>query len=57
MADIFIYSALSLGYPRGELDDDLEDLLGSAGEVTGAGAGDRGWNIDLEIYNQHELLE
>jgi len=51
MPDVFIYSALPLGEARGDLEDDLEVLLGSAGQCTGGGAGELGWNIDLEIYD------
>jgi hypothetical protein len=33
----------------GGLEDDLDEFLGSAGEVTGSGAGAAGWNVDLEL--------
>ena len=49
MAEIFIYSSLSLREARGNLEDDLDDYLGETGEVTGGGGGMRGWNIDLEV--------
>lgn len=51
MSDLFIYSALPLGEARGDLEDDLEVLLGSAGQCTGGGTSEPGWNIDLEIYD------
>ena len=47
---IYIYSERSLREARGSLEDDLEDFLGEAGEVTGGGGGERGWNIDLELF-------
>ena len=49
MADVYIYSSLPLREARGGLEDDLEEFLGTTGEVTGGGGGERGWNIDLEI--------
>lgn len=46
---IYIYSSQILREPRGNLEVDLDDFLKDAGEVTGGGGGERGWNIDLEI--------
>ena len=46
---VFIYSYQRLSEPRIDLEDDLEDFLSGAGEVTGGGGGSAGWNIDLEL--------
>lgn len=58
-AEIFIYSKKSLlqyaGKARDELEDDLEQLLGEAGEVTGAGAGTAGWNLDVRLHDASAL--
>lgn len=51
MVEIYIYSSICLREPRGNLEDDLASILGSAVTVTGGGGGDRGWNIDLEVDN------
>ena len=45
-----MYSEQSLGEARQDLEDDLEALLGTAGQCTGGGSGEAGWNIDLEVY-------
>ena len=49
MADIFIYSSVSLRVPRGNLEDDLEEFLGDGVQINGGGGGERGWNVDLEV--------
>ena len=54
---VFIYSNQPLDCVRGELEDDLDELLGSAGECTGAGEGQSGWNIDLEIFDANEVTD
>ncbi len=46
---VFIYYSSPLGMPRGDVEAELEALLGSRGEVTGGGGGVSGGNIDLEI--------
>jgi hypothetical protein len=46
---VYIYSKQRLQEPLGNLEDDLDDLLSGAGEVTGGGAGEMGWNIDVEL--------
>lgn len=55
MAEIFVYSGQSLGEARQDLEDDLEALLGAAGQCTGGGSGEAGWNIDLEVYEAAAL--
>ena len=49
---VYLNCSTALDEPRGNLEDDLDDFLGDAGEVTGGGGGERGWNIDFEITNQ-----
>lgn len=53
MTVVFIYSSQSSAPLQREglsgLEDDLDDFLGAAGEVTGSGMGTEGWNIDLEL--------
>jgi len=44
---IYIYSKQRLGEPRGDLEDDLDAFLGGAGEVTGGGGGEAGWNVEV----------
>lgn len=39
-----------------EIEDDLSDLLDERGEVTGAGFGVGGGNIDLEIYGEWDVV-
>ena len=47
--ELFIYGYQQLGYGRDELEDQIEEYLGDSGEVTGAGAGESGWNLDNEV--------
>jgi hypothetical protein len=56
-ADIFIYSKKPLREPRGGLEDDLDDFLEGAGEVTGGGSGTTGWNFDVEIFDESQIEE
>ena len=37
------------GVARGDLEFDLEEFLGTAGEITGGGSGIEGFNIDLAL--------
>jgi hypothetical protein len=48
---VCVYSTKPLPEPRGGLEDDLEELLAGAGEVSGGGGGAAGWNIDLELFD------
>ena len=50
--DISIYSKSELCIGRQALEDELADLLGGYGEVTGGGVGDRGWHVDIEIFEE-----
>ena len=51
--EVFVYSRQGnqklVEEGRQGLEDDLEAFLDGAGEVTGGGSGEVGWNIDLEI--------
>lgn len=49
--DVFIYFDRPLPLPRGVIEDAVDEALGERGEVTGAGGGARGDNIDIEIYD------
>ena len=52
---IFIYSSLPTGRGRDELEDAIEELLGDRGSVTGAGQGQRGWNVDIEVLEEDDF--
>jgi hypothetical protein len=55
-AEIYIYCpAGAPGAARGDLEDDLEEFLGGAGEVTGGGSGVEGYHIDLELDDDEDL--
>jgi hypothetical protein len=54
--DVFIYFPLGLEIPRDEIEDAIQDCLGERGEVTGGGAGARGSNLDLELFEEEEGL-
>ena len=56
-ASIYIYSNLSLGRSRSELEDDIDEVLAGIVEVTGGGAGKSGWNIDLKVVTQSNVNE
>lgn len=49
--EVFIYWHGPSGVPRDEIEDVIEDVLGDRGEVTGAGSGMSGSNVDLEIFD------
>jgi hypothetical protein len=46
---VFIYYYSQLGFPRDEIESEIEHFLGTRGAVTGGGGGVTGGNIDLEI--------
>ncbi len=52
---VFIYSYQRLSEPCIDLEDDLEDFLSGAGEITGGGGGSVGWNIDLELRDAADV--
>lgn len=41
----------------GDIEDDLVDLLDGIGEVTGAGSGITGGNIDIEFSEESDALQ
>jgi len=49
---IHIYSMLSLGQSRGDLEDDIQDRFNGEVEVAGGGQGQGGWNVDLELLDE-----
>ena len=50
VAEIHIYCPRGKGgAARGDLEFDLEELLGTAGEITGGGSGIEGFNIDVAL--------
>lgn len=51
-ADLFIYVHGRLPVPRQEIEEAVEEVLSTLGEVTGAGLGERGANIDVEIFDE-----
>ncbi len=56
--EMFIYFPQPLGIPRDEIEDLLQEYLGQNGEVTGAGAGETGSNVDLEVFgNAHDHVQ
>ena len=52
---LYIYSAGDAPEARQDLEDDLEEILGDMAEVSGGGQGERGWNIDIELYVPENL--
>jgi hypothetical protein len=50
---IHIYSGLDLGQARGDLEDDIQNRFDDQIEVTGGGQGKGGWNLDLELLDEH----
>ncbi len=40
-----------------EIEDGLTELLKEHGEVTGAGVGKAGGNIDIELFENHNTLQ
>ncbi len=55
--EIFIYSSQPLGFSKSEVEDDIDEMLGDVGEVTGSGSGQAGWNIDIEIYDPENVTK
>jgi hypothetical protein len=51
--NIFIYFFGPTGYGLDEIEDAIEAELRCRGEVTGAGTGQAGANIDIEITDKH----
>jgi len=49
LMDVFVYFKGQLGIPISEIEDELDELFEEFGEVTGAGSGVQGSNIDIEL--------
>ena len=59
MLDRYVYiyfQELPADYTLGDIEDDLDDLLGDMIEVTGTGLGITGGNIDIEYYEKSDAL-
>ncbi|MDE6220168.1 MAG: hypothetical protein K2G51_07065 [Lachnospiraceae bacterium] len=55
---VYIYfQELPADYALGDIEDDLDDLLAGVGEVTGAGLGNTGGNIDIEFSEESDALQ
>ncbi|MCB9398647.1 MAG: hypothetical protein H6510_12605 [Acidobacteria bacterium] len=55
--EVFIYAKRERKLDRDLLEEQIEEILGNDGLVTGAGSGQEGWNIDIQIYeNTQDLL-
>jgi hypothetical protein len=55
MADIYIYSTQPLKDARGALEDDIDEKFAGVLEVSGGGAGNRYWNIDIALSEDADL--
>lgn len=53
--DIYIYFKPEKEIDIDKLEENIEELLGDKGEVTGRGIGVSGMNIDVEIYDKDIL--
>ena len=55
---IYIYfSKLPEGCWLADVEEELEEILGEAGEVVGSGFGASGGNIDIELFEDTDVLE
>ncbi len=50
--DIYIYFGLEEDVDIDDLEEEIDEILGDKGEVTGRGMGISGGNIDVELYNE-----
>ncbi|MDQ8192630.1 hypothetical protein [Roseibacillus persicicus] len=55
--ELFLSCSTFLGYGRDVLEDAVEEYLGSKAEVTGGGAGNRGWNVDIDVVREIDECE
>ncbi len=53
--NIFINGSSSLGQARGDVEDEVSEALDEMAEVTGGGAGEAGWNIDIEVHDGRDV--
>ena len=50
--DIFIYFELEGDVDIDDLEEEIDEILGDKGEVTGRGMGISGGNIDVELFDE-----
>jgi len=50
--DAFVYVRDRMPYGLDEIEEALEEALNGSGEVTGSGAGVKGSNFDIEIFDE-----
>jgi len=50
--DIFIYFELEEDVDIDDLEEEIDEILGDEGEVTGRGMGISGGNIDVELFDE-----
>lgn len=55
--ELFMSCSTPLGHGRDALEDAVEEYLGRDAEVTGGGAGIRGWNVDIDAFREIEEEE
>lgn len=53
--EIFVYFGVGLDVPRDEIEEAIDEVLASRGEVTGGGSGNSGTNIDIEIFDNNDI--
>lgn len=53
--DVFIYFEPEENVNIGDLEDEIDKILGDKGEVTGSGMGISGGNIDVELFDKNIL--
>jgi hypothetical protein len=46
---VIVSSYQPLDFPRGDLEDDIQDLLGGSGKVQGGSSSPSGWNIEIAL--------
>ncbi|KHL91218.1 hypothetical protein QW71_35935 [Paenibacillus sp. IHB B 3415] len=52
--DVFVYFKSKQSYSRDEIEEAIEEILETRGEVTGSGSGTNGSNLDIEIYDESD---
>ncbi len=53
--DIYIYFKLDEKVDIDDLEEKIDEILGTNGEVTGRGMGISGGNMDIELYDEDRL--
>lgn len=52
--DIFVHFSPQLNISLDVMEDAIEEYLGDKGEVTGSGIGNRGANVDIEVFGEED---